>query len=171
MKKLIFIAIMLTALVALSVSSYAATTTSNLNVSANVVSACTVTTSSVNFGDTDLSNTSYANGDVSVNCPEGTAYNIALDAGLHLITSPFLYRTVQDSGGSQVWYLLWKDNGSQQEWGDSDFANTYADGSSLADTGSGAIQPHTVYGQLIGSSCTTCAAGTYTDVVKVTVHY
>jgi spore coat protein U-like protein len=67
-------------------------------------------------------------------------------------------------------YWLFKDSSYNTEWGDVDFANTFPGGSSLADTGTGIAQPHTVYGyvaNLLGGQ----PPGTYTDTVLVTVHY
>jgi spore coat protein U-like protein len=166
MKKLIFVAIILTALVALSVSGYAATTTSNLDVSANVVGACTVTTSPVNFGDIDGMSFVSANGDVTVNCPTGTNYNIALDAGLNYDGGS---RNLVSDDAINLRYRL-ESADTMLEWGDMDFANTYPAGESVPDTGNGLDQPHTVQGTMDLTGMTP-SPGLYTDVVGVTVHY
>ena len=168
MKKMVLIvSLIVLGLVSSVVIVYAGTETGTLDISANVVAVCTVTTSPVNFGDVtgELPET-YANGDVTVNCPEGQAYNIALDAGLYYDGN---YRFV-GSSSPEVPYMLFKEAARSNEWGDSDFSNTFPYGSSIADTGTGVAQAHTVYGVLSGFS--SVPAGTaLTDAVTVTVHY
>ena len=78
------------------------------------------------------------------------------------------YRAVSDGINARM-YRLFMDNVFGTQWGDSDFANTYPGGASVADTGSGAAQPHTVYGWL--ESGIVLPAGTYSDTVTVTVNY
>jgi spore coat protein U-like protein len=148
-------------------SAHAAIETSTLDVSANVVPVCIVSTTPINFGDYDSDTGVYANGDVTVACTSGTIYNIALDAGLYFSG---VDRLVADGTGSNtIIYGLFKDSGFANPWGDSDFSNTFPDGASLADTGIGTAQPHTVYGDLSGGF--TVPPDIYTDVVTVTVHY
>lgn len=164
MKKILSIASLIILSVVFSGITNASQTTGTLQVSANVVSVCTVTTSPVNFGN--VTESSIANGDVTVNCPSGTAYHIALDAGQHLLG----WRRVV-LGPYSVKYELDKIQGGP-EWGDNDpgYANTYSYGSSVADTGNGANQAHTVYAYLL--PFTGIPAGTtLTDTVTVTVYY
>jgi spore coat protein U-like protein len=69
-----------------------------------------------------------------------------------------------------VLYALFQDPSYTTEWGDLGFGNTYPSGSSLADTGTGIAQPHTVYGWLeLGLQGQ--PLGAYTDTVLVTVNY
>ncbi len=61
----------------------AATTTTNLAVTASVAATCTVSATGVSFGNfTGLGLT--ANGSLSVNCVSGAAYTVALAAGNNL---------------------------------------------------------------------------------------
>jgi spore coat protein U-like protein len=164
MKKLIISLFIMVLGISLSGAAYGATATEFLNVSANVVPACTVSTTAVNFGDTDGSADVFANGDVTVNCSSGIQYNIALDAGLNY---DLISRRVSD-GVNYIRYELYKDAANANQWADSDFANTYPFGLSVPDTGDGTDQPHIVYGYLSSPSG---PVGTYTDVITVTVHY
>jgi spore coat protein U-like protein len=166
MKKLIISLFIMALGISLSGAAYGGTETATLDVSVNKVVACTVSTTAVNFGDTDGTTMLYADGDVTVNCTPGAPYNIALDAGQNYDTA---LGRILSYGVNTISYGLTQDPGYQTQWGDSDFANTFDEGSSLADTGDGTDQPHTVYGY-VGTG-NNVPAGTYTDVVTVTVYY
>ncbi|HMK50499.1 MAG TPA: spore coat U domain-containing protein [Thermodesulfovibrionales bacterium] len=140
--------------------------TSNLQVSANVVSYCTVSTSAVDFGSVTGESTTLANGDVTVNCPLETTYHIALDWG----RNSYGMSRIAAGGGHNVDYWLFKDGSHSVQWGDSDYGNTYTYGSSLADTGNGSDQSHPVYGMLdVFSGLPT--GTTLGDTVTATVYY
>ncbi len=145
--------------------STATTATGNLQVTATVGSICSVSTTAVDFGIiTGIGN---GTGDVTVNCPVSTLYSIALDYGLHY--DPNTLRRYLANGQDLLRYRLFQPD-NQTQWGDSDYANTYPEGSSFADTGSGSDQLHTVYGQT--TTPTGIPAGTVlADTVTVTVHY
>lgn len=63
-----------------SVSAWAATPSSDLTVSANVVNTCSVQGSSQAFGSAQPQLLQQS-GNVAVNCSSGTTYSVALDAG------------------------------------------------------------------------------------------
>ncbi len=155
--------VLIAVLAVFSSMAYGSTVNDRLDVRTTIIPACSVSTTTVSFGVHDGSAWVYANGDVTVTCASGTTYNIALDAGLAYDGN---YRRVTDGLGTGIWYGLYK--GSFIEWGDSDFANTYSWGSSVADTGNGSAQPHNVQGKLWSGFF---PSGTYTDVVTVTVYY
>ncbi len=165
MKRLLMLSVLSLGL-AFAGAAQAGTVSSTLNVSANLIATCTVTTTPVNFGDIpDLNYTYYGNGDVTVNCAPGIPYNIAFDAGQHYASnSRWLHGTTTD-----IPYVLCKEASYLNLWGDSDFANTFSYGSSVADTGTGINQTHAIYGLLSPSG--TEAVGAYTDVVNVSVYY
>lgn len=167
MKRLILSIAVMTALLGFTAVADAGTASTTLNVSFTAVAACTVSTTAVNFGSGTGLTDVLANGDVTVNCASGTPYHIALDAGLH--TQPNMARAISN-GTNAEYYTLSKNNSNWLEWGDSDYSNTYSGGSSLADTGSGSAQAHTVYGYLY-SSVSALPAGAYSDTVTVTVYY
>jgi spore coat protein U-like protein len=170
MKKVIVILMALAMVLAVSGAASAATTTTNLNVSATVGAVCTVSTIAVNFGSLDPLYGTLANGDVTVTCATGVPYWIALDAGTNSIFAGVRAVSIEGVGPDFVPYWLFKDTAFGEEWGDSDFGNTYQSGFSLGDTGNGTAQSHTVYG-LINIPNQGEPPGTYTDTVVVTVHY
>ncbi len=161
--------VLIAVIVVFSGAAFGATTTTTLDVSANVIPTCTVSASPVNFGDFDSSADIYANGDVTVNCASGVPYHIALGAGQNQDPSS-LGRRITDGSGNYILYFLLKPD-MYYQWGDSDYDNTYPHGSSVAGTGSGSTQPYTVYGSILQSSALGKPSGLYTDVVTVTVHY
>jgi spore coat protein U-like protein len=141
-----------------------------MNINAVLAQTCTVSITAVDFGSYGGTVGVAANGDVTVNCTFGIPYNITMDAGLHFGGGGVQARWVSDGAGNYIDYGLYKESAFNFLWGDSDFANTNPNGSSLADTGSGADQPHTVYGWLSSPSPGT-PAGAFSDTVNVTVHY
>ncbi len=143
--------------------SHAGSTTGQLQVSATVVSVCTVSTTAVNFGNVTGQMVIDAMGDVTVDCPANLPYQIALDAGLHSVNSA---RYVA-SGGYSVHYSIGSPAGG--EWGDSGYGNTSL-GTPFGDSGNGSSQPHSVNASL--NSFFGIPAGTVlTDTVTVTVIY
>jgi spore coat protein U-like protein len=166
MKKIFLIAgLMVWSIVFAGISS-AATASGSLQVMATVGAACTVSTTALDFGTVYEGNTTDATGDVTVNCPSGTPYDIALDAGLNY---DLIRRYISD-GQSSLGYRLLKSDWVTQ-WGDSDHANTYPDGASLSDTGTGSDQPHAVNGRTTAAPSGLQVGATLTDTVTVSVYY
>ena len=170
MKKLIITLFILALGVGLTGRAYAGTAGTTMNVSANLLASCTVSTTSITFPDYDGSSGVFGNGDVMVNCPASTPYNIAMDGGLNYDAQNGILRNVSDGAGNYILYTFYQDSAYTTLWGDSDYDNTYTSGASLADTGTGASQPHTVYG-VIASPPSGAPAGAYSDTVNVTVYY
>jgi len=164
MKKFTICIVAFVALIAPVSPVFAGTATGALNIQANLASSCSVSTTPVNFGDI-FSPSGSATGDVIVNCPSGLGYHIALDAGTNY-TAGDQFRRLVSGGGSGIYYSLAKVSG--ERWGDSDYANTFNYGTSLADTSNGSNQSHIVYGSLQGGST---VPGIYTGIVQVTVHW
>jgi spore coat protein U-like protein len=170
MKKILWSASLIVLSLVFSGITYAGQTTGTLQVSATVVGVCTVITSPVNFGNTDGSTAVLATGDVTANCPAGTTYFIALDAGQHYDTVQGV-RTVM-SGSYAAQYLIHAYPTENIEWGDlcpvEGGAGTYQWGACVVDTGSGSNQSHTAYGYL--NTFSGIPGGTtLTDTVTVTV--
>ncbi len=143
---------------------YAGSATGQLQVSATVVAACTVSTTAVNFGNVTGQSGVDATGDVTVNCPANLAYNIALDAGQHLNS---VARYVASGSYSASYFINSPAGGF---WGDSGYGNTFTMGTPLGDMGTGSNQPHTVNAHL--SNFSGIPAGTVlSDTITVTVIY
>jgi spore coat protein U-like protein len=105
----------------------------------------------------------WVSGGITVACPPGVPYSIALDAGQHFDGS---YRNVSN-GDDRVWYTI---HHSLMEWGDANHDNTYPYGTSRPGTGNGYDQFHD-FSAGLHPTTTTGSDGVYTDVVGVTVHY
>jgi len=157
--------------------AFTSTTTGSMSVSATVLASCTVSTTNLNFGSYDGSARKYANSTITVNCTNGTAYRIDIDAGLNTLSTSDARRvktgTATASTSNTIQYLLSKTTTftGSNEWGDN--GTTYCSTcptvpTGKSATGTGANQAHMVYGLL---STTGNPAGAYSDTVVVTVKY
>jgi spore coat protein U-like protein len=150
----------------ISSQAQAATATATLDVSATVGVACSVSATPANFGQWQgaLIQTT---GFLTVTCPSGIPFNIALDAGQNY--DGFL-RIV--SNGTDRLYYGFLDPSGTYEVGDSDYAGTYSLGLSFPGTGTGSPQPIDIIAILpVWVNTAFVSDGSYTDVVGVTVHY
>ena len=132
-------------------------------VSANVVNKCTITASPLNFGSSIglLTTAVNANTAISVQCSVGSAYNVGLNAGVN--GGGNINARKMLLGGNTVSYQLYRDLARTQVWGSTIGTNT------VAGTGNGNTQNLTVYGRVPAQ--TTPPAGTYNDIIVVTVTY
>ncbi len=160
--RLLFLIMLISA--SISGTAYARSVSATLYVGVRVVGTCTVSASSVDFGTYNGSSDMTANGEVVCNCPAGTPYQVTLDAGLNYNGS---LRRVSDGSGNSLDYSLYKPDSG--EWGDQNYGDTFASGTSLSFTGNGDNQSHTVKGYLPGGY--EVPAGSYTDRVTVSVYY
>lgn len=147
--------------------AFATTTGNTFQVNATVVSACTVSGTTLNFGNsidplaaaTPLDSSST----LSVQCTNTTPYTVALNAGSNAGgASNFGARTMK-AGSNTLGYQLYLDNGRSTVWGDGTGSST------VAGTGTGSTQSLTIYGRL--PSLSGVVPGSYTDTVTVTVSY
>ena len=152
-------------LLAAAGGTQAATTGTTFDVTANVVAACSVVATDLDFGDfdgsADLANTST----VSVTCTNGHAYSVALDAG-DATGSTVATRTLENAGGDLLTYNLYTDAGHTAIWGDT--GATDVDG---VGTGLTTDVDHTVYGQLLAAPNLNATTGLYSSTITVTVTY
>jgi len=96
---------------------------------------------------------------LSIQCTNGTAYNIGLDAGA---TGTIATRQMAN-GGATVDYQMFSDAGRTSNWGETIGTDT------VSATGTGSAVIHTIYGRVPAQA--TPAANTYTDTVTVTVNF
>jgi spore coat protein U-like protein len=144
----------------LATSGSAATANANLGVSASVAATCAITTSAVAFGA--YSGTQIdATGTVTANCVIGTPWTIGLGAGAG--SGATVSNRKMTSGANTLPYALYSDAGHSQNWGNTIGTDT------LAGTGTGGTDGHTVYGRLPTGSVP--AAGSYTDTVVATINF
>jgi spore coat protein U-like protein len=140
-------------------AAFAVTQNDNLTVSANVVATCAIQGSSLPFGNYE-SKSLEQSGNVSVNCSNGTTYTVALDNGA---AGAGAARVMQGPANATLSYQLYKDVGRTEPWGST------AAGDLVSSVGNGAQQNLTVYGRIPAGQLP--AAGTYGDVVGVTLAY
>ena len=153
---------------AVSLPAWAGSASTTFQVNATVVSACTVSGSLLNFGNSiDPLSTSVpldASSSLTVQCTNTTPYSVALNAGLNAGgAANFASRTMKNGSYSMA-YQLYTDVARSTVWGDGT-----ASSSAVAGTGSGGNQTLTIYGRI--PALTGAVPGTYTDTVTVTISY
>ena len=97
---------------------------------------------------------------ITVQCANGTPYQIALDNGLHASGS-----TRQMTGGASefIVYELYRDSGRTQRWGATLGTDT------ISATGNGSPQGTNVYGRVAPQA--TPSPSSYSDTITVSVWY
>lgn len=139
-----------------------------MQVSATVISGCTVSASILSFGTTiNPTVTSVpvdATSTLSVICTATTPYTIALDAGVNAGGAANFSARAIKSGVNAIGYQLYTTTGRNTVWGDGT-ASTSTD----SGTGNGLVQSVTVYGRL--PALTGAIPGVYIDTVTVTITY
>lgn len=139
----------------------AATATTTFNVTATVTAACTVSATNLAFtpydptSGTDLDGTN----SLTVNCTNGTTYDMGLDLGAN---DTGTQRRMTDSTDF-LNYGLFQNSARTTSWGDTVGTDT------VASTGTGVDQNFTVYGQIPASQ--NVPASSYSDTINVTVTF
>jgi len=139
----------------------AASGVGNLSVGSTVISACLVVGSVIAFGAYGSSQLDQT-GNITVICTFGTSYNVGLDAGSGTGATTAV-RKLTGLAGGQLNYALYRNSGRTSLWGSAVGTDT------LASTGTGLLQTHTVYGRIAAGQAP--AADIYTDTVTVTLTY
>ncbi len=139
----------------------AETTTTSMAVSANISSICSFSTSSLNFGEVNITGATNATATLSVQCTNGGAYTIGMDEGLNYVAAARFLK----SGTNALAYDLFTDAARGARW-------TGAGAGLVLGTGNGASQNVTVYGQITTGQTLVSGNDTpYTDTITVTVTY
>lgn len=152
---------LLSASLALPLTSAQAASTAPMEIMATVVSTCSIEVQPIDFGVYDGMQIN-TTGEITVSCNAGVPYAIALDAGLH---SDGANRLMSDSVGNLLPYRL---TYSGNDWGDTGVTDTYP-GDPVAGVGLGAPEQYTVEAMVFPNQ--TAAPGVYTDTVTVTVAF
>lgn len=148
--------------------SWSATASATFQVTATVVSSCTVAGTTLNFGNNidplaatpPLDSTST----LTVSCTNTTPYTVALNAGGNAGGAANFGARAIKNGSSLLTYQLYRDSGHATVWGDGTNSSSVASG-----TGSGSSQTINIYGRL--PSLAGAIPGSYTDTVTVTISY
>lgn len=142
----------------------AATETTSFNVTATVISACSVGATDLAFGNYDPLSVLNTDGitTVSVTCSLLTPYNIGVSAGSH--GSGVTGRKMKiGSGTDTLNYSLFRDVLRTLNWGVTVGTDT------LSGLGTGLAVPSVVYGRI--ASGQNAPIGAYSDTVTVTLTY
>jgi spore coat protein U-like protein len=145
--------------------------TSNMSVSATVPVVCTISATTLNFGNYDPFSTHSSTpldgtATVTVACTTGSSASVTLGQGNHAgggssDTAPV--RRMADAGAAHyLGYDVYRDSGRNTVWG-----NTAATGADV--TGTGTTADLTVYGRIPGGQ--SGYVGSYTDSVVATVTF
>jgi spore coat protein U-like protein len=129
-------------------------------VTANVVSQCSVSATTLDFGSVGLllANTD-GTSTLTLQCANGVAWQVGLDNGQHASGT---IRRMSGPGGL-VSYELYRNAGRSLRWGSTLNTDT------VVGSGTGGNQSLSVYGRV--PTQTTPSAGTYNDTITVTVTY
>ena len=150
---------------------YKATATTTFQVTATVLKACTVSATTVAFGNYTPAGGAITNAAsaVSINCTKGTTYTTALNGGT-TTGGTVAQRLMVNGVINTLQYNLYTTNANTTVWGD-------GTGTSVTQAGTGngmgvAATAFTLYGLLPDSATNQNAPpGAYTDTVTVTVTY
>ena len=151
----------------LSASSYAATSTATMTVSSTVATACTLSTSNLEFGTYDPTGADVdGTATITSTCTSGGGAVITLSQGSNpdLESSDTTPRRQMADGTNRLKYHLY---GNTDRSGV--FGNTEATGQNV--TGTGSAVTTTVYGRIEKIENATTPPGTYSDSVLVTLTY
>jgi spore coat protein U-like protein len=157
-----FITVLVTvvsALMPINMSS-GATSTSTFQVTATVASSCSVSATTLAFGNYTLAQLD-GSSTITATCTNGTTYTIGLDAGTFAGATTSTRRMTGPSA-SGLSYSLFSDSGRTTNWGN-------VTGSWVSGTGSGAAQVLSVYGRIPASQ--TASIGSYADTITVTITF
>ncbi|HEY1804810.1 MAG TPA: spore coat U domain-containing protein [Terracidiphilus sp.] len=137
------------------------TATAEFSVTATIVKDCTVSATSLAFGNyTGALNSTTST--ISAKCTSGTAYTVGLSAGL-ATGATVTNRSMTGPGSALLKYDLYSNSGHTTNWGNTSATNW------VSGTGNGSTQNLTVYGQIPAAQYVT--PGSYTDTITVSVTY
>lgn len=163
MKKLYLFLLAGSLTLVLDVDAFAASASGNLAVSAIVTAQCVVQSAALPFGTYNAAAVQQ-NAQIGVTCSNGTSYTVSLDAGTGSGASTTTRKLVAaDGSGTTLNYGLYQDASRTKTWGNANGTDT------LTGVGNGTAQSIPVYGQIPGGQ--TAGAGSYSDVVAITLSY
>jgi spore coat protein U-like protein len=148
--------------------AYAATTTTTFQVTATVLKTCSVSATTLAFGNyTPGAGAVNGTSTVSVNCTKTTPYTVALNGGT--TTGGTVAQRLMANGLNTLQYNLYTTVADTTVWGDGTGVSA-----TLAGTGAGVATANnlTVFGNLPDNPTNQAAVpGAYADTVTVTVTY
>jgi spore coat protein U-like protein len=149
------------------------TSTGNMDVSATIDTACSVSASPMAFGTVLPGTIKDTTAVVTAVCTTGTAYTLDLGDGLNHITTGgtgLQYRRQMASAANRLPYVVAIDGTYATEIGAT--AAGAAINNLLTTTfGNAVAQPVTIYGRVVGVESVAKAPGSYADTVVVTIGF
>jgi spore coat protein U-like protein len=144
--------------------AHAATTTDTMGISATVLTACTLGTTSLAFGNYDPTSATDtdATATLTITCTTGTSFTVGLNAGTTSGTTVSTRKMA--NGANRLSYALYSNSGRTTNWG-----NTAGTDTPAAIVASSTASTMTVYGRV--TALQNVPAGAYSDTVTVTVNY
>jgi spore coat protein U-like protein len=141
----------------------AATSSTTFQVTATVLSSCSVSATNLAFGTYDplAAAPTDGNSTVTVQCTLQAPFNIGLNAGVG--SGATVATRVMTSGANTLNYSLYQNAARTTVWGNTPATDT------VADTGTGIAVPFTVYGRIPNGQ--NAAPGSYADTITVTVNF
>jgi spore coat protein U-like protein len=145
----------------LPAASHAEVVNATITVTADVLTSCFVEADNLNFGnytgaEVDLTTS------VRATCSTGTPYNVGLSAGLSS-GATVTARKMTGPAAELLNYSLSQDAAHQVNWGNTIGTDT------VPETGTGAVQPLTVYGRIPAGQF--LGPGAFTDTITVTLTF
>lgn len=150
------------------------TNTGNMDVSATIETACSVSASPMAFGVVQPGVVKETEAIVTAICTAGTTYTLDLGDGLNHITTGGTggqYRRQMAAAANRLPYVIYID-ATRATQIDATAAGSLAYNNLLTSTvGNGLAQPVTIYGRIVGAESLAKAPGAYTDTVVVTIAF
>lgn len=144
-----------------STAANAATATSNMAVTAQVVATCVINANPLAFGNyTGAVNNAATT--LSVTCTNTTPYTIGLNPGI--ATGATVSNRSMQNGAILLGYKITQDSAHATNWGNTPGTDTPASAN-----GTGSAQTINVYGQIPAGQYVT--PGSYSDTVTATLNY
>ena len=162
--KISMVSAMLAGAIGLSSASYAGTDTADLLVKSNIVGACAITTTEMDFNAYSGSEV-VGTGEVKHNCTLSTVAKITMNQGANAKsgsddTTPL--RRMKHGADDYLEYFIYSTSNRVTVWG-----NTADTGKEV--TGTGAVVTVPVYGKIAANQAQ--PAGNYLDTVVVTITF
>jgi spore coat protein U-like protein len=147
----------------LSAPGLAATATGSFTAQITITAECKVqSANTLDFGSHGILDANVdATSTFTVQCTNGTTYNVGLNAGA--TAGGTTTTRLMANGAATVSYKMYSDAGRTTNWGNTVGTDT------VSGSGNGAVQTLTIYGRV--PIQTTPAPNSYTDTVTITVTY
>jgi spore coat protein U-like protein len=143
-----------------------AITQSSMYINANLAADCTISATTVDFGQQGaLTIASDSNGTVTARCGGGVSYSLAMSAGTGAGATVNNRKMSRSGASDTLQYGLYINSARSTVWGDGTSGSTTVGGS-----GTGTDQTYTVYARLPAQSPAP-RPGSYSDTITLTITY